>query len=223
MSDAAHASFEARSSQASSRGPSGVAIAPSVSNCDPGSVPTWTSGTPRRRCSHGPPDQPLEDLEVLALDRGAAGQRLLAADPRRRRSDGARVVVVGPDDADLVADAVEDAADERVVAGAGVGGVGGGFDASFVVGRDRHRLGGRVEAEHELRAARGRLDPRGTDELAVLAGDPVAGVREQLVGRRHARNQPAPRRLPNDPDGDCQPCSLGPPPSPTTIPNARGE
>ena len=170
-----------------------------------------------------PPDQPLEDLEVLALDRRAAGQRLLAADPRRRRADGARVVVVGPDDADLVADAVEDAADERVVAGAGVGGVGGGFDASFVVGRDRHRLGGRVEAEHELRAARGRLDPRGTDELAVLAGDPVAGVREQLVGRRHARNQPAPRRLPNDPDGDCQPCSLGPPPSPTTIPNARGE
>ena len=223
MSDAAQASFEARSSQASSRGPSGVAIAPSVSNCDPGSVPTWTSGRPRRRCSHARP---------ISRSRTSRCSRSTAARPASGcllpihgagRPDGARVVVVGPDDADLVADAVEDAADERVVAGAGVGGVGGGFDASFVVGRDRHRLGGRVEAEHELRAARGRLDPRGTDELAVLAGDPVAGVREQLVGRRHARNQPAPRRLPNDPDGDCQPCSLGPPPSPTTIPNARGE
>ena len=161
-------------------------------------------------------DHPSEQREVLLFDGGPLGQRLLAADPRCRRADRPRGSWSWrPGDIELLAEPVEDAADERVVAGPAVGGVGGGLDPSLGVGGDRDRRRRRVEVEPRapgsLPTAAIRADRQ---ERRVLRGDPVAGVLDQLVRCRDARNQAAFRRLPNNPDRDCQSRSLGPAPVP---------
>ncbi len=213
MSAAAHASRSARASQASSRGPSGVAIGPSNSNLALGWRPIWMPLTPRRRCSPARamtwPSSATWSFSASA--RLASGS--LLPTHAALRADGSRHVVVRPHDPELVADAVEHAAHERVVAGPGVRRVGGRDDAALGVGGEHDRVGGRVEVEVELGSGLGREDACRADVRLVLGRDPVADVAQQLVGRRQARNHAAPRRLAHDLDGDCQPRSFGPPPT----------
>ena len=82
MSIATLGSATACSSQRSSRGPSGVAIAPSNANCVPGLVPTWKPADPRRRSSRARATVLASRVTWARSTLGAFGERRLGLRPR---------------------------------------------------------------------------------------------------------------------------------------------
>ena len=176
MSAAAHASRSARASQASSRGPSGVAIGPSNSNLAFGleadldrrerrAVAVHRRGRRRGRAApRGPSPRRPGSRAAALLPTHAAW-----------RADGSRHVVVRPGDPELVADAVEHAAHERVVAGPG----------TRRVGRSR-RPGPRSSAVSTIGSTAGWRSRR--------SSGPVLGREDDVPSGRTARTRSRPSR-----------------------------
>ena len=220
------ASFAARASQASSRGPSGVAIAPSNSNRVSGRSPTWTSADAASALLRGPPDGAAEEREVVLLDDRAIGQRLLA---RRSTAPASRRAAASWSCDQMTSSsspsAVEHPADERVVAGAGVRRVGRrrrrGPPSSAVIVTGS-AAGMEVEAELRARLVGSTPDAR-SGRRAVLG-------RRSSRGRRRAACR-APAGAGSAPRFDACPTTLMatanrapsdlPPSLVRTIPNAR--
>ena len=160
----------------------------------------------------GPSHVPAQARDVVALGDRAVGQRHSRADPRRRRPGRERLFPREPRDLERVAEPVQDAAGERVIAGPGSRRDRGDGDPALVVRADHHRVGSRVQVEAELGARLLGRRRRRAHHRAVFGLDPGPRIGEQLLGCRRARDPAAFRRLPLDLDHDCQraPSDLAP-------------